>query len=66
MDVCHKKQLVTQEEAENYSFSDVRGWRWEEVAVTKDDVTAARIADVLEKYGFHDVALDIRGKCVYF
>ena len=38
-------------------------WRWKDVAVTKDASTAARIADILDKYGFN--AQHIRGKCVY-
>ena len=66
VDVYHKEQLVTKEEAENYYVSDVRGWRWEEVTVTKDAVIATKIAGILDKHGFNDVALDIRGKCVYF
>ena len=66
VDVYHKEQLVTKEEAEKVA-SNVMGWewRWENVAVTKDSVTAARIADILDKYGFHNVAQHIRGKCVY-
>ena len=66
VDVYHKEQLVTKEEAEK-AASDVWGWkcRWAEVAVTKDVVTAARIGDILEKYGFNNVAKNIRGKCVY-
>ena len=62
VDVYHKEKLVTKEEAEK-AASDV--WRWAGVAVTKDDVTATRIADILDKYGFNDVARRIRGKCVY-
>ena len=62
VDVYHKEQLVTKEEAEK-AASDER--RWVEVAVTKDVVTAARIADILDKYGFNDVAQHMRGKCVY-
>ena len=66
MDVYHKEQLVRKEEAEE-AASDVCmwEWRWVDVAVTKDVVTAARIADILDKYGFNDVAQHIRGKCVY-
>ena len=66
VDVYHKEQLVTKEEAEKVA-SDVRGWewRWVEVAVTKDVVTAARIGDILDKHGYNDVAKHIRGKCVY-
>ena len=70
VDVYHKEKLVTKEEAEKVP-SDEREWRWMwewrwmDVAVTKDDVTATRIADILDKYGFNDVAQHIRGKCVY-
>ena len=63
VDLYHKEQLVTKEEAEKAASA---GWRWIEVAVTKDDVTAARIADILDKYGFNYVARRIGGKCVYF
>ena len=67
VDVYHKEHLVTKEEAEK-AASDVQRWdrMWVEVAVTKDVVTAARIGDILDKYGFNDVALHIRGMCVYF
>ena len=64
VDVYHKEQLVTKEEAEE-AASDVGEWRWEHVAVTKDVVTAARIGDILDKYGFSGIAQCIRGKCVY-
>ena len=62
VDVYHKEQLVTGEEAEKAAF-DVR--RWTEVAVTKTFVTATIIAGILDKYGFHKIAQHIRGKCVY-
>ena len=62
VDVYHKKQLVTKEEAEKTATVV---WRWTEVAVTKDVVTAARIGYILDKYGYNDVAKHIRGKCVY-
>ena len=62
VDVYHKEQLVTKEEAQK-AASDV--WRWGQVAVTKDDVTATRIADILYKHGLNDDARPIRGKCVY-
>ena len=66
VDVYHKEQLVTKEEAEEAASNIYRWeWRWVEVAVTKDDVTATRIADILDKYRFNDVAQHIRGKCVY-
>ena len=74
VDVYHKEQLVTKEEAEEVATDDREwswelrwGWRWRwiDVAVTKDASTAARIADILDKYGFNDVAKHIRGKCVY-
>ena len=66
VDVYHKEQLVTKEEAEKVT-SDVWRWewRWVEVAVTKDVVTTARIADILDKYGYINVAKHIRGKCVF-
>ena len=66
VDVYHKEQLVTQEEAEK-AASKGGGWerRWKEIAVAKDASTSARIADVLDKHGFNDVARHIRGKCVY-
>ena len=71
VDVYHKEQLVTKEEAEKV-VSDV--WMWEQrwewgwvvVALTNDVVTAARIAEILDKYDFNDDAQCIRGKCVYF
>ena len=62
VDVYHKEQLVTKEEAEKVA-SDV--WEWVEVVVTKDASTAAQIADILDEHGFNDVAQHIRGKCVY-
>ena len=66
VDVYCKEQLVTKEEAEKVA-SDVQllEWRWKDVAVTKCASTAARIADILDKHGFHNVARPIRGKCVY-
>ena len=66
VDVYHKEQLVTKEEAEK-AASDVWRWkeRWADVAVTKDVVSAARIGDILHKYGWNNGAKHIRGKCVY-
>ena len=74
VDIYHKEQLVTKEEAEKVA-SDERewrlrggrrwGWKWIDVTVTKDASTATRIADILDKYGFIDVAQHIRGECVY-
>ena len=66
VDVYHKEQLVTKEEAEEVA-SDVWmwEWRWVEVAVTKDVVIAARIGDILDKHGNNNVAKHIRGKCLY-
>ena len=65
VDVYHKEQLVTKEEAEEIAFEQWGWkWRWPKVAVTKSDVTATRIADILDTYGFNDVARPIRGKCV--
>ena len=80
VDVYHKEQLVTKEEAEmpatdvwkwrefasdELEWGDMWKWRWVTVAVTKDASTATRIADILDKYGFNDVAQHIRGRCVY-
>ena len=62
VDVYHKEQLVTKEEAEEVACSI---GRWRDVAVTKGDVTATRIADILDKYGYNDVAQHIRGEFVY-
>ena len=70
VDVYHKEQLVTKEEAEKV-VSDLRErkgrweWRWGDVTVTKDASTAARIADICDEHGFRHVARHIRGKCVY-
>ena len=68
VDVYHKEQLVTKEEAEK-AASDVQspGWnrRWAQVTITKDVVAAARIGDILDKYGCNDAAQHIRRKCVY-
>ena len=66
VDVYHKEQLVTKEEAEKVA-SDVWmwEWKWAEVAVTKDVVTTARIGHILDKYGYIDSAKSIKGKCVY-
>ena len=61
VDVYHKEQLVTKEEAEEVA-SGV--WRWSKV-VTKNVSTATRIADILEEYGFNDVVGPIRSECVY-
>ena len=58
MDVYHKEQLVTKEEAKKVA-SD--GWGWVTVTVTKDVSTATRIADILDKYGFNDVVQPIKG-----
>ena len=65
MDVYHKEQLVTKDEAEKVA-SDVKGWEWKKIAVKKDGITATRIANTLDKYGFNDVARHINSKCVYF
>ena len=70
VDVYHKEQLVTKEEAE-MPASDQRGWkdmwkwRWVTIAVTKESVTATRIAEILDKCCLNDVAQCIRGMCVY-
>ena len=62
VDVYHKEQLVTKEEPEEIATVV---WRWAEVAVTKDVVTAARIGEILDKYGFNNAAIYTRGKCMY-
>ena len=62
VDVYHKEQLVTKQEAEMAGRSSTN---LIDVAVTKDSVTATRIADVLNKHGFNHDAQRIRGKCVY-
>ena len=64
VDVYHKEQLVTKEEAEK-AASDIGRWKllYKEV-VTKDSVTATKIAGILDKYGLNDDAQHIRGKCV--
>ena len=63
VDVNRMEQLVTKEEAEENATNE---WRWVFIAVVNDSDTAAGIADILDKYGFDDVAQQIRGKCVYF
>ena len=66
VDVYHKEQLVTKEEAKNVASDEWRWqWRWGNVAATKHVSTTTRMADILDKYGFNDVARHIRGKCVY-
>ena len=60
----HKEQLMTKEEAEEVA-SYIFWWEWTKFALGKDGVVATRIADILDKYGFNDVAQLIRGKCVY-
>ena len=60
VDAFHKEQLLTRKEAEE--AANMRDWRWEDVAVTKDGDTIARIADILEKYGFNDDARYFRGR----
>ena len=70
VDVYHKEQLVTKEEAEKVASDEWSlRWRWIQrwidVAVAKDVSTATKIADILDKHGLNDVAQRIRGKCVY-
>ena len=66
VDVYHKEQLVTKEEAEKAA-----SWKWSlgfwlrKVAIIKDASTATRIADIMEKYQLNSDAQHIRGKCVY-
>ena len=72
VDVYHEEQLLTKNEAKE-AASDQRRmeprleWRWINVAVAKDDITATRIANILDKKSarFNDVVQHIRGKCVY-
>ena len=64
VDIYHKEQLVTKEEAEEVA-SSIWGSRWKRIAHTKDSVMATRIADILDKYGFNDVAQRINGNCMY-
>ena len=66
VDVYHKEQLVTREEAEQ-AASNGGNWKhsWKKIAVAKDASTTSRIADILDKYGFNNVARHIRGECVY-
>ena len=61
VDVYHKEQLLTKVEAENVA-TDER--KWIDIAVTKDGVTATRIADILDKYRIDHFAQRIRGKYV--
>ena len=61
VDVYHKEQLVTKEEAEEVASDQ---WRWVEVAITKNSVTTTRIADILDEHGSNDYARRIRGECV--
>ena len=66
VNVYHKEQLVTKEEAEK-AATDIRKWqwRWEEFAVAKDDITITRIADILDECGFNDFEQRIGGIFVY-
>ena len=60
VDVYHNEQLVTKEEAVGFGVR-----KWTKIAVTKDSVTATRVADILDKHGSNDYARRIRGECVY-
>ena len=62
VDVHHKEQLLTREEAEKAGSGVMR---LIEVAVTKDGVTATRTADIMDKYGDKKNAQLIRGQCMY-
>ena len=57
VDVYHKEQLLTKEEAEELA-SGRRSWDlwWEGIAVTKDASSSARIADIMYKHGCIDIA----------
>ena len=66
VDIYLKEQLVTKEEAEEVAADRQRWhWLWVDIAVTKDSVTATRIADILDKHDVFDVPRYIRGSCVY-
>ena len=65
VDVYHKEQLVTKEEAQEAASDELQ---WMEIAVTKDSVTATRIADILDEYdhAFENyIPQHIRGEYVY-
>ena len=49
VDVYHKEQLVTKEEAE-----EMMEWWGDNYVITKDGVTAARIVDIFDKYDVRD------------
>ena len=66
VDVYHKEQLMTKEEAQDITtFIYNWEWRWLDVAITKDGRTATRIAEILDEYGFNSVAQHLRGRCVH-
>ena len=66
VDVYHKEQLVTKEEAEKVASDEWRWeWRWIDVTLAKDVYTTTKITNTLERHGFSDVALHIRGECVF-
>ena len=63
VDVYHKEQLVTKEEAEEVASGCMEVET--KLLSPKMLVTATRIADILEEYGFNDVVGPIRSECVY-
>ena len=63
VDVYHKYNLVTKAEARIVA-SD--GWRWREVAVSKNHDMAVEIADTLYRYGVSNYATQILSKLVAY
>ena len=63
VDVYHKLKLVTKAEAKIVA-SD--GWRWREVAVSKNHDTAVKIAGILYHYGVSNYARQILSKFIAY
>ena len=61
VDVYHKEQLVTKEEAKEAASDE---WKWKDIVVTKDVVTAARLAVILNKHGILGVSRHDKGRDV--
>ena len=61
VDIYHKEQLVTKEEAEKVVFNPEK---CVDIAVNKDGDTAARMANILDKHGLNKFAQDVGSKCV--
>ena len=66
VDVYHKEQLVTKEEADE-AATDAWDWQrsWQKVAITKDVSAAKRLADILVKYGFKICAQNVAGEFMF-